>query len=334
MQATAAMSVRERFHAICDGQPVDRLPMVEWAMWWGDTIGRWQGEGLTVSERYELYRHFGLDVWHQTWTSALSPDCPWQPPHHGAGVLGVAPSYDALEAYVGAFPVDRTSYAQAFAWQAAGEAAVWATLPGFFWGARDILGIERHLLAFHDEPDLLHRINDRLAAWVLHYLDELDTLGTLDFVTFAEDLSYNHGPMLSKKAFDTFMLPYYQRVVPALKRRGIRVIIDSDGDITRCAPWFAAAGIEGILPLERQAGVDIEVLQRNHPDLLFVGHYDKMVMPKGEAAMRAEFDRLLPAMRRGRFIPSVDHQTPPGVSLENYRIYVRLLHEYAGRACV
>ncbi|HAT10122.1 MAG TPA: hypothetical protein DCS97_05920, partial [Planctomycetes bacterium] len=61
-------------------------------------------------------------------------------------------------------------------------------------------------------------------------------------------------------------------------------------------------------------------------------HYDKMVMPKGEAAMRAEFERLLPAMRRGRFIPSVDHQTPPGVSLENYRIYLRLLAEFMERA--
>ena len=216
--------------------------------------------------------------------------------------------------------------------QAAGEAAVWVTFPGFFWGARDILGIERHLMAFHDEPELLHRINDRLATWMLRYLDELDGFGRIDFITFAEDLSYNHGPMLSKKSFDQIMLPYYHRVVPALKRRGIKVIIDSDGDITRCAPWFAAAGIEGILPLERQAGVDIDVLQRNHPDMCFIGHFDKMTMPKGEAAMRGEFERLLPAMRRGRFIPSVDHQTPPGVPLANYRIYLRLLAEYTAKA--
>jgi hypothetical protein len=33
-------------------------------------------------------------------------------------------------------------------------------------------------------------------------------------------------------------------------------------------------------------------------------------------------------MRTGGFIPSVDHQTPPGVSLEQYRVYLRLLAEY------
>lgn len=35
-----------------------------------------------------------------------------------------------------------------------------------------------------------------------------------------------------------------------------------------CAPayWFEEAGIEGILPLERQAGVDIAALRVDHPD--------------------------------------------------------------------
>jgi uroporphyrinogen-III decarboxylase len=53
-----------------------------------------------------------------------------------------------------------------------------------------------------------------------------------------------------------------------------------------------------------------------------------MVMNKGEAAVRAEFERLLPLMRSGGFIPSVDHQTPPGVSLAEYRVFLRLLEEY------
>jgi hypothetical protein len=48
--------------------------------------------------------------------------------------------------------------------------------------------------------------------------------------------------------------------------------------------------------------------------------------------MRAEFERLLPAMRAGGFVPSCDHQTPPSVSLENYHIYVRLMKEYAEKA--
>lgn len=62
-----------------------------------------------------------------------------------------------------------------------------------------------------------------------------------------------------------------------------------------------------------------------------VGGFDKTVMHKGEEAMRAEFERNLPAIRAGGYIPSVDHQTPPDVSLENYWVYMRLLREYCQR---
>jgi uroporphyrinogen-III decarboxylase len=73
-------------------------------------------------------------------------------------------------------------------------------------------------------------------------------------------------------------------------------------------------------------------LRARFPRFILIGGYDKLVMKRGEAAMRAEFERLLPAMRSGGFIPSVDHQTPPDVPLENYRIYVRLLREYCAKA--
>jgi len=99
--------------------------------------------------------------------------------------------------------------------------------------------------------------------------------------------------------------------------------------VTMLVPWFDQVGVSGFLPLERQAGVDGLKLRRQFPRLRMVGHFDKMTMPKGEVAMRTEFERLVPLMKTGGFIPSVDHQTPPGVSLEQYRIYLGLLNEYS-----
>jgi hypothetical protein len=55
-------------------------------------------------------------------------------------------------------------------------------------------------------------------------------------------------------------------------------------------------------------------------------------MTRGEAALRAEFERLLPVARRGGFIIGCDHQTPPGVSYDQYRLYLRLFREYAEKA--
>jgi uroporphyrinogen-III decarboxylase len=63
-----------------------------------------------------------------------------------------------------------------------------------------------------------------------------------------------------------------------------------------------------------------------------LGGYDKTIMHLGEEAMRKEFERLLPTMKKGRYIPSVDHQTPPDVSMEQYGTYLKLFREYAEKA--
>ncbi len=63
------------------------------------------------------------------------------------------------------------------------------------------------------------------------------------FISFAEDLSYNHGPMISKDLFDEFLKPYYEQIIPFLHQKGVKVFIDSDGDIAPCLSWFQEVGI-------------------------------------------------------------------------------------------
>ena len=109
-------------------------------------------------------------------------------------------------------------------------------------------------------------------------------------------------------------------------------MVDSDGNVESCLPWFIEGGIEGLLPFERQSGVDIARVRARHPDFRIIGAFDKMTMTRGTEAMRAEFGRLLPIMRQGGFVPSVDHQAPPGVSMLQYRDYLGLLCEYTERA--
>ena len=110
------------------------------------------------------------------------------------------------------------------------------------------------------------------------------------------------------------------------------MIVDSDGDITAAVDWYHDCGADGMLPLERQAGVDVSLYLQKQPDMTFIGHFDKMCMKHGEKAMRDEFERLLPSMRTKGLIASVDHQTPPDVSVETYKTYVTLLKEYAVKA--
>ena len=214
----------------------------------------------------------------------------------------------------------------------AGEFPIWFTLDGGFWFPRTLMGIENHLYSFYDYPDLYHRILDDLAGYQIRMMERIYEILTPDFMTFGEDMSYNNGPMISEECFNTFLAPYYRKVIPIIMAHGTKVIVDTDGDVSKMIPWMRNVGIEGVLPLERQAGVDVAALREAYPDFLFIGAFDKMTMRQSTEAMRGEFERLLPVMKTGGFIPSVDHQTPPDCPLERYREYTSMLYEYAVRA--
>ena len=305
-------------------------------MWWDETIRRWHQEGLPASllpnQVFDIAQHFGLDPYQQFWFSTTDPTIE-ATQHHVEGIVANLDDYRRVRPQL--FPCHDAAMAGMAAWaerQRRGEAVVWCTLEGFFWFPRTLMGFEKLMFAFADQPELLHKINRDLLAFNLRLLDNILKLCVPTFITIAEDMSYNHGPMISKQTFDDFVAPYYRQLVPRLLERQIMPFVDTDGDVTLLVPWFAELGVDGFLPLERQAGVDGMKLRQRYPRLRMVGHFDKMTMNRGEAAMRAEFERLVPLMKTGGFIPSVDHQTPPGVSLDQYGVFLRLLDEYTKQA--
>ncbi len=326
----------ERFRAVMDFQPVDRLPRWEWAMWWDETIAQWRRQGLPDSHQsvFEIAEYFGLDPYQQFWFSTTDPTIE-AVQHHVEGIVSNMDDYLRLRHRF--FPDHSAAIESMRPWaarQACGEAVVWITLEGYFWFPRTLMGFSKISLALYDQPELIHRINQDLTDFNLKIIDQVRRACVPTFATIAEDMSYNHGPMISEKHFDEFIAPYYRQIVPRLQEMNAVTIVDTDGDVTRLVPWLMREGIQGVLPLERQAGVDGMALRTQYPEVRLVGHFNKMVMDKGEEAIRGEFERLLPLMRSGGFIPSVDHQTPPHVTIDQYRVYRRLLDEYTAAAAM
>lgn len=332
------MTQRERFLSVLNfKKPKDRLPMVEWAAWWDLTIQRWIGEGMPEDLTFEgSLDFFGLDKLILINGSARAYDCP-EPEFFGGPIITDEKSYDDIKPYLYTDAILYNLREAAYSVKERhdkGEIIIRLWLDGYFWFPRMLFGIENHFYAFYDYPELMHRINADLTEFNIRVIQELCSILKPDMVGFAEDMSYNHGAMLSYKLFKEFLMPYYQKVIPYIKEQGIKVLIDSDGDITEMIPWMYEAGIEGVYPLERQAGVDIVAIREEYPDFLMMGGYDKMVMAQGEEAIRAEFERILPVMKSGGLIPSVDHNTPPSVSLEDYRTFIKLFNEYAQKAAL
>ena len=329
------MTASERFRRFLAGEPVDRSPAIEWAPWWRLTVERWHGEGLPEDAKSveQIQEYFGLDKCLQTSVTCKTAATP-RPAGHGLGIMEDEKGWAEIRKTL--FPPVETVLSEArFAElehrRARGDTLQFFTVEGFFWYPRTLFGIENHLYSFYDYPELYMEMCEAYADWLVALFRYVFSRFRFDFMSFAEDMSYNLGPMISQECFEAFLAPFYRKVIPVIHEYGIPVFIDSDGDITKAVDWYASVGADGMFPLERQAGVDVSTYLQKQPQMAFIGHFDKMCMKFGADAMRAEFERVLPSMQSGKVIVSVDHQTPPDVSIENYREYVKLLFEYCGK---
>ena len=100
------------------------------------------------------------------------------------------------------------------------------------------MGFTKLMLAFYDQPELLHRMNQELLDFNLAILERIGRIGRPTFMTIAEDMSYNNGPMISRGLMDEFMAPYYKKLLARAKEMEMLTIVDTDGDVTLLVPWL------------------------------------------------------------------------------------------------
>lgn len=209
-----------------------------------------------------------------------------------------------------------------------GDYSVRLNLEGFFWTPRELLGIEPHMFAFYDEPELLHDICGYILDVYRRFLPRVLDWAQPDVVYMMEDLSGRNGPMVSNAMIDEFVCEYYRQLFPLLRAHGVNnVFVDTDGDFMSAIPTFLKGGVDGFLPMDVNAGMDIVKVRENFPTLKIIGGYNKLRIAEGPAAIDREFERILPVVRQGGYIVGADHQVPPSASLADYKYYIQRLRE-------
>ena len=118
-----------------------------------------------------------------------------------------------------------------------------------------------------------------------------------------------------------------------VRELGVRhVFVDTDGDFRRLIPNFLSVGVDGFLPVDVNAGVDIVSVREDYPQVKFIGGFNKLRIAEGPEAIDEEFARLLPVVRQGGYLPGADHQVAPSTSLDNYRYYISKLGQVMEQA--
>jgi len=197
---------------------------------------------------------------------------------------------------------------------------------------RELLGPERLLYTFYDEPAMIHDMMEVSTELCLGVLDRATRMGAITAVYFWEDMSYKNGPLISPAMFRQFMAPRYKRITELARSRGIEVIfVDSDGDVSALIPLWLEAGVNGVFPMEVAAGMDVVALRRQYGrNLLMTGGIDKRALARGAAAIDAELARVVPVALEGGYIPHIDHAIPHDVPYENFRYYWRRKKQMLG----
>jgi len=94
------------------------------------------------------------------------------------------------------------------------------------------------------------------------------------------------------------------------------------------------AGVNYLYPMEVAAGCDVNIFQDKYPLLGMMDGIDKRVLADGHGGHKAidrELQQIMPAVKKGRYIPELDHCVPDNVSWENYYYYAHALKRLIGK---
>lgn len=209
-------------------------------------------------------------------------------------------------------------------------------LVGGYMYLRSLIGPEGLLYMFYDEPELIHEcmrtwfeLADEVIARHQQYI-------TLDELFIAEDICYNHGPLISPDMIREFLFPYYQQLLINTRRRQIDknrhlyFQVDTDGYCEPVIPIYMELGMDVMSPFEVASGCDVVKIGQKYPSLIMSGGIDKRVLSLSKEEIDKHINLILPAMKsRGGYIPTCDHGVPEEVSYDNYLYFRKRCLEFA-----
>ncbi len=206
-------------------------------------------------------------------------------------------------------------------------------LDSFMGYIRNLMGFENFAMLAYDDPELLEDMVETLTRIKEAWLDRLSGKTKLDMVHYWEDICYNAGPMINPDVFRDIVVPRIKRVNDRLRQEFdcTYICVDCDGNFEALMEGWIASGVNILMPCEVDAGMDILRLQDTYQDRCgFHGGIQKKALSQGSDAIRAELERVLPAVERGGYIPHLDHGCPANVPLTAYKEYLQLKREVLG----
>ncbi|MHB0998075.1 MAG: uroporphyrinogen decarboxylase family protein [Armatimonadota bacterium] len=183
-------------------------------------------------------------------------------------------------------------------------------------------GLEMFSYLWSDYPDLVLRWLRTIERTNHNLIDLLAHRENCSLAMIYSDVAYKEKLMFSKGMMNT--LGFFDDVASICDHchsKGLQVIFHSDGYIMDIVPDLIAAGIDGLNPIEKAAGMDVYELRRKYPELILVGGVDVThLLPYGTPEeVRSETHRIIRETgSEGRLLIGSSTELDNTVPLENY----------------
>ncbi|MCL2099241.1 MAG: hypothetical protein FWH24_02240 [Oscillospiraceae bacterium] len=199
---------------------------------------------------------------------------------------------------------------------------------GLFGTVRELMGLENLMYAFYDNPELVHMIMDDLTDFWLSLYEKACRGIKVDIIHIWEDMSGKQGSLISPALMYEFMVPNYKKIRKFAESHGIHTLmLDTDGNVADIVQVFIDGGINCLLPFEVTAGCDVLEYRRKYPELCIMGGVDKLELAKGREAIDAELARIAPMFGYPGYIAMPDHLPHPDISWEDFLYFGSKLKE-------
>ena len=183
-------------------------------------------------------------------------------------------------------------------------------------------GLEHFSYLWADDRDLILRWMRALERGTYNYIDAYAHRDNCSIAMIYSDVAYKQRLMFSKEMMHELgFFEDVERICADCHAKGLKVIFHSDGYVMDILPELVAAGIDGLNPIEKAAGMDIYEIRRMYPELILVGGVDVThLLPFGTPdEVRRETRRIIKETgSEGRLLIGSSTEMENNVPLANY----------------
>lgn len=226
---------------------------------------------------------------------------------------------------------DRLDYLKTLVKRYKGKVAIAFLLETVLTYAWGLVGMEQFFRYLKLEPDFAKSLCN--ISFDYHYtLAEKALEMGADIVMCGDDLAYKKGLLISPEDFETFLLPYYKKMINLVHSYDSFFVKHTDGNIWEILDTLVHAGIDAINPLEPTAGMDIEEVKEEYGDqICLIGNIDcgeilsRKTPKEVEQVVRETIHK---AAEGGGYIMSSSNEIHASVRPENFLAMIKATKKY------